>query len=245
MFSIFTVRQAMAMTRKQKMAEFEQGYNIAVTGRHVHVTNAMKTYAEEKLARLERFGDRIIDILVTMDIQKLVHKVDIVLKYGHTLVKSQASSTDMYVSIDMAIDKLEAQLEKYKSRLREHHAKAYPVIDIPVTIYGATKAYPVVDIPEPVYGIPEAPTPKGDAIDLMEFNSEIEEETERQREKSFQLHEIVRVESQPLKILTDNEAIMKMELSGAPVMVYRSEISRKLKVIYRLEDGNFGIIEPE
>lgn len=217
----------MTMTRKQKIAEFDQGYNVVVTGRHVHVTEAMKAYAEEKLEKLERFGDRIIDIIVTMDIQKLEHKVDIVLKYGHTLIKSHASTTDMYASIDLAVNKLHAQLDRYKSRITDHHAKAHPVIDIPVTIYGV------------------AGTQVTDERELTEVNGEIEAETRRRQEKSLQLHEIVRVESQPLKILTNNEAIMKMELSGAPLMVYRCEVSRKLKVIYKLEDGNFGVVEPE
>ncbi|MBS0654591.1 MAG: ribosome-associated translation inhibitor RaiA [Verrucomicrobia bacterium] len=216
------------MTRKQKMAEFEQGYNIVVSGRHVHVTEAMKAYAKDKLEKLDRFGDRIIDIIVTMDIQKLEHKVDMVLKYGHTLIKSHGSSTDMYVSIDQAVNKLQAQLVKYKSRLNQHYAKGYPIIDVPVTIYGP---------PE------EAVT--DEEVDLYEVNGAIEEATKQELENSFKLHTLVRVESQPLKILTKDEAIMKMELSGAPFMVYRGEENRKLEIIYRLEDGNFGIIEPE
>ena len=38
---------------------------------------------------------------------------------------------------------------------------------------------------------------------------------------------------------------MKMELSGESVMVFRAESDRRLKVIYRRHDGNYGIIEPE
>ena len=113
------------LTRKQKMAEFDQGYNIQVTGRHVEVTDAMKSYAQEKLSKVERFGDRIIDVTVTMDIQKLEHRVDIIMKYGHTLIKSHAATTDMYASIDQAIDKLQTQLRKYKRRLKSHHAKGH------------------------------------------------------------------------------------------------------------------------
>jgi putative sigma-54 modulation protein len=45
--------------------------------------------------------------------------------------------------------------------------------------------------------------------------------------------------------LNDDEAVMKMELSGDPVMVFRAEDNRQLKVIYRRQDGNYGIIAPE
>jgi putative sigma-54 modulation protein len=211
----------MTLTRKQKVAEFGQGYSISVTGRHIHVTDAMKAYAEQKVSKLEKFGNRIIDVAVTMDIQKLQHKVDIVLKYGHTLIKSSAWSTDMYVSIDQAVDKLEAQLNKYRSRLHEHHLKAYPVVEVPETVY--------------YRGL--------ETVDEQEVNQAIE--AQETLSTSFVQHQIVSVEHQTLKILTDLEALMKMELSKASVMVFRDEATRKLKVIYRRDDGNFGIIQPE
>ncbi len=211
----------MTLTKKQKMTEFEQGYNITVSGRHVHVTEAMKTYASDKVAKLERFGNRIIDVTITMDIQRFQHKVDIVLKYGHTLIKSHAATTDMYVSIDQAVDKLEKQLNKYRSRLQDHYLKAHPVVEVPVTVY------------------------QGVIADEQEVNEEIEAETKRRQHDHFHLPQVVSVESQPLKILTDEEAIMKLELASLPVMVFRDEETRKLKVIYRRDDGNVGVIQPE
>jgi len=206
------------LTRKQRIAEFDHGYNIHVTGRHIHVTDAMKAYAEEKLAKLERLGDRIIDIVVTMDIQKLEHRVDIVMKYAHTLIKSHAATTDMYASIDLAIHKLESQLKRYKTRLKQHHAKGHPVDEMSVTVYS-----PIVD--------------------EQEVNEWIDSENEKNSHTLLNPHEIVKIETQHLKILTDDEAIMKMELSGASAMVYKHEESRKLKVIYRRDDGNYGVIQ--
>ena len=211
----------MTLTRKQKAAEFEQGYSTSVTGRHVHVTEAMKSYAEQKISKLEKFGNRIIDVAVTMDIQKLLHKVDIVLKYGHTLIKSSASSTDMYISIDQAVDKLEAQINKYRSRLHEHHLKSHPVVEVTETVY--------------YHGLEE--------VDEHEVNKALEKQ--EALSTNFSVHQIVSVEQQTIKILTDHEALMKMELSKSPVMVFRDEESRKLKVIYRRDDGNFGVIQPE
>ena len=94
-------------------------YSISVTGRHVQVTDAMKQYAIEKVSKIERFSDRIIDVQVTMDIQKLDHIVDIVVKVNHTLIKSHATTTDMYASINTAVQKLERQVRRYKKRLQE------------------------------------------------------------------------------------------------------------------------------
>lgn len=204
-------------TKREKMAEFEPGYYVNVTGRHVQVTEGMKQHAINKLSKLDRLGARIIDVNVTMDIQKLEHRVDIIVKYGHTVVKSHAASSDMYVSIDKAVEKLQNQISRYKNKIQDHHAKGHPVVEMPMK----------------VYGIP--------LDEVAEINDEIETESH----KRYELHTIQKVESQPLKILTDEEAIMKMELSHAPVMVYRDEKDRRLKVIWRLENGNYGVIEPE
>jgi len=214
------------LTRKQRIAEFDEGYNIMVTGRHVHVTDAMKAYAEEKLSKLDRFGDRIIDIAVTMDIQKLEHRVDIIIKYGHTLIKSHAASSDMYVSIDQAVEKLGTQLKKYKSRLKDHHAKGHPVAEMAVTVYS-----------------PMLEGESLEALDEQEANQGIEFQNAQGEMGPLHPHKIVKSEAQQLKILTDDEAIMKMELSGRHAMVYRHEETRKLKVIYRQEDGNYCVIE--
>lgn len=212
------------MTRKEKMLEFvDEGYNISVTGRHVHVTESMKQYAREKIAKLERLGDRIIDVAVTMDIQKLEHRVDIVMKYAHTIIKSQGSTNDMYISIDQAVAKLETQLKKYLDRIHHHHMKSYPVIDLPVTVYERG----------------------GEGDDIGIINHEIEEAIKVKRQKEMQLPSIVSKETTPLKILTDEEAIMKMDLCDKEVLLYKDEASRKLKVIYRRDDGNYGVIEPE
>lgn len=209
-------------TRKEKIAEFDQGYTITVTGRHVQVTDGMKQHAVDKLAKIDRLGNRIMDVAVTMDIQKLDHKVDIVMKYGHTIIKSHACTTDMYASIDKAIDKLQTQLAKYKNKIQDHHAKEHPVTEIPEKVYGYLP---------------------GD--DLAEINQEIESENLNRHADRFHMHKVVKVATRPLKILNDDEAIMKMELSQEPVMVFRGEADRRLKVIWRMEDGNYGIIEPE
>lgn len=209
------------MSRKSKAAEFlEEVYNITVTGRHVHVTQAMKDYAIERVSKIERFTNRILDVLVIMDIQKLEHRVDIVIKVDHTNIKSHASSTDMYVSIDMAVDKLRRQLLKYKSKLQDHHAKDVTTVDMNVNVFAP------ID-------------------DLLEVNDEIQSETNRRELNRFRLPNVVSKERRPLKVLTVQEAIMKIDLSGDQFLVYRSEEDQRLKVIYRRNDGNYGVLEPE
>ena len=56
---------------------------------------------------------------------------------------------------------------------------------------------------------------------------------------------IIGNDTRSMKFLTAEEAVMKMELSDDPFMIFRGEEDRKLKVIYRRNDGNYGLILPE
>lgn len=212
------------MSRKSKAVEFlQEGYNISVTGRNVMVTDAMKDYAIDKVSKMERFSNRIIDVVVTMDIVRYEHRIDIVMKVNHLKIKSQAITDNMYASIDKAVDKIEAQLLRYKDKIQDHHlGKGLNTVDMKVNVLR-----PIAD------------------EETFDINSDIEEESRRRLLDKYSPHKIVDKEIQHLKTLTDGEAIMKIELSGDVFLIYRSEEDRKIKVIYRRNDGNFGVITPE
>jgi putative sigma-54 modulation protein len=200
----------------------EQEYDISITGRHVQVTESMKEYASEKIRKIERFTHHIIDVSVTMDIQKMEHKVDLVFKFGHFKIRASASTEDMYGSIDRVIEKILSQLRKWKSKIQNHHANGVSSVDMNVNV-----------IRRPSYN------------ELEQVNDEIDEENLKTLENTYKPHDVVKRETRPLKILTPIEAVMKMELSGDSFMLYKSEIDQKIKLIYRREDECYGIIEPE
>ena len=64
-------------------------------------------------------------------------------------------------------------------------------------------------------------------------------------QKDYALPKVVKKKKRPLKTLTIDEAVMKMELSDDNFKVYRSEEDQALKVIYRRRDGSYGVISPE
>ncbi len=211
------------MSRKAKALEFvNDQYDIGITGRNVLVTDAMKNYALEKLSKVERILPRIVEMNLVMDIQREDHRVDIVAKINNLKVKAQAVTDDMYASIDKAVDKLEAQLRKYKTKIQDHHARGAKTIDMNVNVIR-----PHLE------------------DEIAEVNDEIEDENLRQEVDSYRPHIIVAKETRPLKYLTHDEAIMKMELSQDAFLIFINEEDRKTKVIYRRKDGNYGIIEPE
>lgn len=208
------------MSDKEKFAEEEvAGYRIDVLGRHLQVTEAMKNYAQEKLSKIERFHTHIMHIQVTLDIQKMDHLCSIVLKIDHVQVKAHAVSTDMYVSIDKAVDKLQNLLRRYKGKIQDHHKKGRSIVDMQVNVF------------------------KRPYDELAEFNAEIEAKTLEKQQ--FVIPQVVGTENKKLKRLTLDEALMKMDLSGDHFLVFRGEEDQKLKVLYRRNDGHYGLMQPE
>ena len=90
----------------------------------------MKNYAIEKLSKIDRFHTHVTELHVTLDIQKLEHICTIILKFDHFKVKVACTSTDMYASIDKAVDKLKSKIQRWKSRIQDHHKKAMKVVDM-------------------------------------------------------------------------------------------------------------------
>jgi putative sigma-54 modulation protein len=201
--------------------EDAQGYSIDIVGRNIEVTETMRVYIWNKISKIERFHNHIMYAHIALELQKLEHFCTIVLKFNHFKIKVQASSTDMYVSIDEAINRLQAVIARYKSRIQDHHKKPLSAIDMEVNVL--RRPYD----------------------ELADFNDSIEAQNTKVEISEYQFPKVIGRETKALKILRLDEAIMKMELSGDQFLVFRGEEDRKLKVIYRRTDGNYGLIFPE
>ena len=98
---------------------------VNIVGRHVKVTSAMQDYAEEKASKLDRFFNGIQHVDMVMDVSGLTHLVEtsVVLAQGLKLV-GKAQAEDMYAAIDQAENKLEKQIRRFKSRLKDHRDRS-------------------------------------------------------------------------------------------------------------------------
>lgn len=95
-------------------------YIYKFIGRNIDVTDAMRTYAEDKLERLERFSDQIVDAKVVMSYNERIAgepaKVEVQVNVPNGIVRAEEGGRDHYAAIDLVVDKLERQLKKYKGR---------------------------------------------------------------------------------------------------------------------------------
>jgi putative sigma-54 modulation protein len=211
-----------SMVDKKKFQEEEAlGYRVDIVGRNVQITEPIRAHVWDKLAKIERFHNHIMYIHMTLEIQKLEHVCTLILKIDHTQVKCQANSTDMYASIDRAIERLHNLLSRYKSRIQDHHQKKLSIVDMQVNVLH--RPYSEVD----------------------EINAAIEAANVQKEIEELSAPKIIGTETKPLKTLTVNEAVMKMDLSGDNFLIFRAEEDQKLKVLYRRTDGHYGLIQPD
>lgn len=94
--------------------------NIIVTGRHLEVTPALKSYAEKKLVRFNRYLSNITEAVVTVSVEKYRHKAEVLLKVNGVLIQAEGITGDVYSAIDEVAEKLERQIKKYKEKLIKH-----------------------------------------------------------------------------------------------------------------------------
>jgi putative sigma-54 modulation protein len=114
---------------------------IFIKGHGIHVTEAMRSYAEEKIGHLQHYFDHIIDAHVTMRTERALQIIDVTLHLPNFLIKAEERSDDMYASIDLVRDRLEQQIRKHKTRLidRHHHPKTNGKL-VPEPVTGAEDA---------------------------------------------------------------------------------------------------------
>ena len=85
--------------------------NISITFRHMDATDAVKIYANEKIAKLQRFLRGPMKGQVTLCCQQdRLHSVEVDIHAGHDHFHAHETSEDMYASIDKVIDKIERQI---------------------------------------------------------------------------------------------------------------------------------------
>jgi putative sigma-54 modulation protein len=99
---------------------------LTLTGHHVEVTPALRTYVEKKLDRIVRHFDNVIDVHCVLTVQKLQHKAEATLAVSGAKIHADAVEGDMYAAIDLLADKLDRRIKKHKEKLSDHHAAEAP-----------------------------------------------------------------------------------------------------------------------
>jgi putative sigma-54 modulation protein len=90
------------------------------TGHHVDVTDALRSYVDEKIARLERHFDHVTNVHVILSVEKLNKKAEATVHIAGADVFADSVHEDMYAAIDSLVDKLDRQVLRHKEKMKSH-----------------------------------------------------------------------------------------------------------------------------
>lgn len=181
---------------------------VLVRGKGVVITDGLRDYAIKRLGKLTNHFHNLNSATVTQTIQGQMHRVEVQLDGDGVKVRCEERGDDLYAAIDRISNKLERQMQKYKSRDKHkshHHYGHHGEVVSPRTA-------PVED------GLGDADPVTG---------------------------QIVRTKIFAIKPVSPDEAIAEMELLSHDFFVFENADTGKVNVLYRREDKNYGILEPE
>ena len=101
--------------------------NVEIKGIHVEVSKRVRDYIDAKMPRLDFGKDLIVDLLMNISREKSLFKLETTLNFRWGASKHVGvENFDLNKGIDDLYDKLEAVIEKEKSRIKDHHKKKEP-----------------------------------------------------------------------------------------------------------------------
>jgi putative sigma-54 modulation protein len=199
-----------------------------IKGRNVTVTPALQDYANDKIEHVHKLlRQRKIDEVTRVELELKVEKnpsipepcvAEATVFTRGPVIRARDASTDMYAAIDLVTDKLVRRVKKYHDKI---HGK---------TRHGHDK--PVIDA---------TPAPELAPVAVAEtLAGEIAGENLYTGDNG----RIVKTKQFALKPMTVHEATLQMELVGHDFFVFTNAESNRTNVVYRRNDGHFGLIEP-
>jgi putative sigma-54 modulation protein len=118
---------------------------VSVIGRHIEVTEALKQYATEKIARLEKYLPKSVQAVITLSVVKKVHHIaEATIKSNGVLIQASEETEEMYSAIDLLVEKIERRVKRYKEKLVDHKHQVGRAESSP----GAPASYPEERMPQ-------------------------------------------------------------------------------------------------
>lgn len=97
-----------------------------VSGKNMEITEALKDRTIKKMGKFEKFFHPGTEVHVTMSVEKARQIVEVTIPFDGVIIRAEVFSDDMYASIDKAVDIVERQIRKNKTRLeKKFHEGAF------------------------------------------------------------------------------------------------------------------------
>ena len=209
---------------------------IVVTGRHMQIKQRFRDVVENKMNRVTAIAPDAerVQIVVTHEGNPrqadTAKRVEITVIAGRTVVRAEASSTDEYSALDMALDKLTLRLRRTRDR-RKDHRRGY-TNPVPVDM-GVVTPEPVEEepVPEEPNNSPQAAVASdlgpGESVEVQVGDTPI----------------VIRRKLHIAEPMTIDEALYEMELIGHDFFLFVNKDTNRPSVVYHRHGWSYGVFE--
>jgi ribosomal subunit interface protein len=197
---------------------------VQVAGRHVDVGDALRSRITDELsAGISKYFNRATDAMVTVGKDGPGYGVDCVVHLASGITLEVAGKGgDAHGAFDDALSKIEKRVRRYKSRLRNHHntqKSPLPAEEAP--------AYVLARFQDEDEGDSEDNAPHANGDGAADTAPLVIAETR------------AAVKTMPVAM-----AVMQLELTEAPALMFRNAAHGGLNMVFRRSDGNIGWVDP-
>jgi ribosomal subunit interface protein len=198
--------------------------DVVVTGRHCEISERFRSHVEEKLARLEKHDHRIMRVQVEVDCEANPRQRDRAVRVELTafskgpVIRAEAAAADKMAALDLALDKMAAQMRRAADRRRVHHGRHAPV-SVGQALAGADEDLPL-------------------ALDETQV-------TDRQVGPIAVTGDgplVVREKTHPASPMMLDQALYEMELVGHDFYLFVDKETDRPSVVYRRRGYDYGVI---
>ncbi|MAP94756.1 MAG: ribosomal subunit interface protein [Ponticaulis sp.] len=189
---------------------------VQIAGRNIDLGDALRERIESGLEdAVTKYFDRAIEGNVSMTKDGHLFEADcqVALPSGISL-QSSGEANDPYAAFEVALDKLEKRVRRYKRRLRDHHQKDN----------GPLPA-------EMASSFVIAASDEDDAEDQVDYDT-------------VEAPAVIAETETNIKTMTASMAVMQLELSEVPALMFRNAKHGGLNMVYRRSDGHIGWVDP-
>lgn len=174
---------------------------IEISGIHISITEEIDKHIKKKLNKINKYFRRIISVRVILKAEKESYFTEINVIADGITIHGNAVNPDLYISIEMAVNKINRQARKYKDKVKSHRLRN-----------------------------------TSEKVPLSNSLSATPDDTE---------HKIVHMSREIAKPMTVDEAIMQLKIKANKFFVFLNSDTNQVNVLYKKENGNFGLIEPQ
>jgi ribosomal subunit interface protein len=194
---------------------------VQVAGRHVELGQALQTRINDDLGRtIEKYFPRSGEAVVTVTREGVGFEVDCSVHLPSGIVlQAEGNGGDAHGAFENALEKMEKRVRRYKRRLKNHHnTQKEPLPAESATAYVLKSDQDLAEADESEAAAGEAP----DGAPLVIAETAVS-----------------------VKTMTVSMAVMQLDLTDSPVLLFRNAANGGLNLVYRRKDGNVGWVDPE